>query len=143
MTPTVTDTQIGARIVELREQRGLSQGELSSRLRSAGLNWSQGTLSRVELGQRPVRLSECPPLTLALRTDLAVLLGEEQAPAAARDLKPHLVGALPALNTARTKLETLAAELQRACADAADAHRLVKTAIRDFEGVLTGGNETG
>lgn len=52
------DEAVGKRIEDLRTSRDLSQGELSDLLRAAGLNWSQGTVSRVEAGTRPVRFTE-------------------------------------------------------------------------------------
>ncbi|MCM6772754.1 helix-turn-helix domain-containing protein [Nocardia sp. CDC159] len=57
------DRAIGKRIEALRTAWGLSQDQMSERLRAAGLNWSQVTLSKVEAGQRPTKFSEI--LTLA------------------------------------------------------------------------------
>ena len=68
------DSKIGARIAQLRGAMGLKQSDLSESLRLAGLNWSQGTLSKVESGQRPVRLTEAPLLARALDVQLAELL---------------------------------------------------------------------
>lgn len=65
---------IGDNIAEARQDAGLSQAELSERLREVGLNWSQGTLSKVESGSRPVRLSEAPIVASVLGTSLQQLL---------------------------------------------------------------------
>ncbi|MGX5356855.1 helix-turn-helix domain-containing protein [Kocuria sp. KH4] len=62
MTPETqdswADTAIGHTIRRAREARGLEQSQLSDLLRDEGVNWSQGTISRVEQGKRPVRLTE-------------------------------------------------------------------------------------
>ncbi len=58
MSGVDTDEAIGKRLEKLRRDAGLSQGELAERLRDADLNWSQGTLSRVETGSRPMRFTE-------------------------------------------------------------------------------------
>lgn len=78
MAKELTDEQIGKRVVDLREGRGLNQGQLSERLRENGLNWSQGTLSKVESGVRPVRLIEAPTLALVLRTSVSALVDEDR-----------------------------------------------------------------
>ncbi|MEN4420637.1 helix-turn-helix domain-containing protein [Mycobacteroides chelonae] len=67
------DIAVGRRVEALRIDAGLSQGELSDRLRQAGLNWSQGTVSRVETGDRPVRFVEALTLAGVLRVDLVNL----------------------------------------------------------------------
>lgn len=56
---------------------GLSQAELSERLRDRGLPWSQGTVSKVELGDRPVRLAEAPMLAESLEVEVEDLLSED------------------------------------------------------------------
>ena len=75
MKNSVSDSHIGKRIVALRDARGWSQGQLASALRSEGLPWSQGTLSKVETGQRPIRLSEVPKLVAVLGATISDLLG--------------------------------------------------------------------
>nr|WP_240952102.1 helix-turn-helix transcriptional regulator [Rhodococcus sp. BL-253-APC-6A1W] len=57
----------------MRVSQGLSQGELSDKLRAAGLNWSQGTLSRVEAGTRPVRFTEAFTVANVLGIDAIAL----------------------------------------------------------------------
>jgi transcriptional regulator with XRE-family HTH domain len=83
--------QIGRRVRELRETRGLSQDELASH---AGLG-SQGALSNVEQGKRLPSL----PTVLALADALGVPLTEiiEPAPAntASRRQAHHLVDQVP------------------------------------------------
>lgn len=79
MANELTDERVGKMVVELREARGLNQGQLSEQLRASGLNWSQGTLSKVEAGMRPVRLTEAPTLALALRTSVGALVGENRS----------------------------------------------------------------
>ncbi|MDW5612088.1 helix-turn-helix transcriptional regulator [Mycolicibacterium sp. D5.8-2] len=68
-----SDSVVGKRIESLRARAGLSQEELSKRLRDAGLNWSQGTLSRVETGSRPMRFVEALVVANALGVEVAEL----------------------------------------------------------------------
>ncbi|MCX4096534.1 helix-turn-helix domain-containing protein [Nocardia sp. alder85J] len=60
------DRAIGKRIEARRIHREWSQEELSKRLREVGVNWSQVTLSKVEKGQRPVKLAETLPVSTVL-----------------------------------------------------------------------------
>lgn len=70
------DEQIGRAITEARNEAGLDQKQLSELLLELGLNWSQGTVSRVETGDRPVRLSEVAILQEALGVDANSLLSK-------------------------------------------------------------------
>ncbi|GAA4041044.1 hypothetical protein GCM10023063_28500 [Arthrobacter methylotrophus] len=70
------DQLVGAAIQSRRVTYGASQGSFVERLRDRGLNWSQGTLSRVELGDRPVRLVEAAVVAEVLGVGLDVLLRE-------------------------------------------------------------------
>ncbi|QSE90302.1 helix-turn-helix transcriptional regulator [Rhodococcus pseudokoreensis] len=74
-----SDQEVGNKIVELRESLGMTQGQLAEQLRSRGLGWSQGTLSKVETGQRSVRLTEAPVVALVLRVRIDELAGIEDA----------------------------------------------------------------
>ncbi|UXM93303.1 helix-turn-helix domain-containing protein [Paenarthrobacter sp. JL.01a] len=74
------DKLVGAVIQNRRLEQGISQGELADRLRRAGVPWSQGTLSRVELGERPVRLVEAAILAEVLDTELLRLIEGEKSP---------------------------------------------------------------
>lgn len=66
---------LGKYVVAQRKLQGLSQGELARRL--GDLGWTQmrqAIVSRIELGQRPVRLHEGPLLALALEVPLDSLV---------------------------------------------------------------------
>lgn len=65
-----TDEFIGRRIESLRQDRDETQTEFATFLRDNGLNWSQGTLSKVEQGQRSVRLVEAYQIAAILGTSL-------------------------------------------------------------------------
>ncbi|WP_113717294.1 helix-turn-helix domain-containing protein [Arthrobacter dokdonensis] len=80
------DQNVGAFIQRRRGELRVSQGELAAEVQGRGLNWSQGTLSRVELGERPVRLTEAliladalsvPPELLLMATDAVVDVSDE------------------------------------------------------------------
>lgn len=70
------DVTIGRRIVELRQYLGWNQAALVAALDGRGLDWSQGTLSKVENGARPVRLVEARYLAMALEVTVEDLLSQ-------------------------------------------------------------------
>ncbi len=58
-----------------REARGWSQGDLARRMQEAGWgNFHQTTVSRIEKGERPIRLGEAKALAEVFRLSLEVLL---------------------------------------------------------------------
>lgn len=71
------DEAIGRRLQEVRERQNLNQAQAVRALRSAGLVWSQGTLSKVESGIRPIRLAELPAIARALGVSQSELLAPE------------------------------------------------------------------
>lgn len=71
------DEEIGLRLQQMRERLALNQSQLIKRLRSAGLAWSQATISKVEAGARPVRVAELPALAAALSVSPQDLLAPE------------------------------------------------------------------
>ncbi|MDG3014149.1 helix-turn-helix domain-containing protein [Speluncibacter jeojiensis] len=73
------DKQIGRQIHRRRTTLGWTQGDLAKRLQQVGLNWSQGTLSKVENGERPVRLSETSSLTSVLGVEGLELMSPHDA----------------------------------------------------------------
>jgi transcriptional regulator with XRE-family HTH domain len=80
MSESNPDKMVGTVIQNRRLELGISQGELAATLRGLGTNWSQGTLSRVELGERPVRLVEAAVVAKALGIEIGQLLQAEQSP---------------------------------------------------------------
>lgn len=77
------DVEIGQRLQQVREQQKLSQAQAVRALGEAGLVWSQGTLSKVESGTRPVRLAELPAIARALGVSQSELLAPEDPLSAA------------------------------------------------------------
>ncbi|ORI15791.1 helix-turn-helix transcriptional regulator [Rhodococcus sp. 1168] len=67
------EREVGKKIETLRVAAGLGQRDLSDGLREAGVNWSQGTLSRVENGSRPIRFTEAVRLAEILKVPIAEL----------------------------------------------------------------------
>jgi transcriptional regulator with XRE-family HTH domain len=54
----LTDTEIGQNVRHLRERMQLSQSAFAAATRTKGLHWHQPTVSRIEDGERPLRLAE-------------------------------------------------------------------------------------
>lgn len=117
------DKYTGRQVQKYREELGMMQAELAAALRDQGVNWSQATLSKVERGERPVRLSEAPTVAKALGRSLSDLLPGGVALATVKSrvewayrkaeddvrwAKAHLTWALNSLKTFRL-LERLAA----------------------------------
>lgn len=76
----VDDLELGRWVQRRRAQLRLTQGDLVKRLRDAGLSWSQGTLSRVENGDRPIRAVELEALATALDSTIADFLAGDHHP---------------------------------------------------------------
>ena len=70
----ISEEALGRRLTEIREGLGKSQSEFATDLRAANIRWSQGTLSKVETGQRPIRLSEAVKLAALLGVGLPDLV---------------------------------------------------------------------
>lgn len=54
----LSDNEIGQTVRALRERMNLSQSAFAEVIRARGLQWHQPTVSRIEDGERPLRLSE-------------------------------------------------------------------------------------
>ncbi|MET8314839.1 helix-turn-helix transcriptional regulator [Rhodococcus erythropolis] len=63
------EDQIGRRLAELRQQQGYRQEDFLKLLQAQGVDWTQATLSRVEGGKRPIRLTEAFAISDALGID--------------------------------------------------------------------------
>lgn len=103
----ISDAAIGRRIQQLREARGFSQADLAQRLREAGVNWSQGTLSKVESGERPVRLVETPTVARVLRTKIYDLVYSHMPLQTESDTKQRVRAALDVLDNATESAENV------------------------------------
>ncbi|MCK8477206.1 helix-turn-helix domain-containing protein [Microbacterium aurugineum] len=62
-----TDEQIGADVATARERAGMSQKELAGAMTERGFKWSQATVSQIEKGERPLRLTESDHLAEPIR----------------------------------------------------------------------------
>ena len=70
-----TDAHFGAMVQEYREIRNLSKTDFASKLRDAGLtNFHPTTVTRVEKGERPVKLGEAAVIAQVLETQLGDLV---------------------------------------------------------------------
>ncbi|MES5378531.1 helix-turn-helix transcriptional regulator [Mycolicibacterium conceptionense] len=94
---------------ELRQQRGWSQQDLSDRLAAEGFSaMSQTVLTKIERGQRPLRVAEASALASALGIPpLSVFYGpaEDDQPEEIQELQKELMRAQKALDAAESKLD--------------------------------------
>lgn len=65
--PPETDEQIGGGVILARVRAALSQKELAAKMSDRGFPWSQATVSQIEKGERPLRLSEADNLAELIR----------------------------------------------------------------------------
>ena len=70
-----SDAEIGARILDLRVARGMTQGEVATAMRDAGWPLAQPAIAKIELGKRPLRLSEAASLAGVLAVGVPALTG--------------------------------------------------------------------
>lgn len=62
-----TEEQIGADMATARKAAGMSQEELAVAMTGRRFKWSQATVSQIEKGERPLRLSEADHLAELIR----------------------------------------------------------------------------
>lgn len=62
-----TEEQIGTDVATARENAGMSQKELAAAMTGRGFKWAQATVSQIEKGERPLRLSEADHLAELIR----------------------------------------------------------------------------
>ncbi|OEH58385.1 helix-turn-helix transcriptional regulator [Paenarthrobacter ureafaciens] len=68
------ETNYVANLIELRVQRGMSQSELAKRASEAGLQFHQPTVQRIEVGERPIKLTEAIELARILGSTLSAMM---------------------------------------------------------------------
>jgi transcriptional regulator with XRE-family HTH domain len=68
------DERLAANLRALRERKGISQAELARRMSERGHGWQQSTVSRVQAGTQPVRVSEHESLAEILGVSMDRLL---------------------------------------------------------------------
>jgi transcriptional regulator with XRE-family HTH domain len=71
MPQTPSDIELGRRVAQLREQRGMKQAELARRI-----TWSTTVMSRVEAGDRPISAEELKAIVESIGTPDAFRLAE-------------------------------------------------------------------
>jgi len=74
--PADIDHYVAVNVRELREHRGLSQGELALRMIEQGFEFTQATISKIEAGHRSVKVSEVLALGRALGLGAVLPLAE-------------------------------------------------------------------
>lgn len=83
---------IGAKVRQLREQRGWSQADLSDRLAYYGWQLHQTNISKLEAGRRPIRVAEAAALAAVFGLPVVALwyLALEEEPLALADMSAYL-----------------------------------------------------
>lgn len=74
------DKRYGRRIREAREQRGVTQAKLVAEMKALGVDYmNTSTLSRIEVGTRPVRLTEAQVIGRILGASVEEMIAEDNA----------------------------------------------------------------
>lgn len=119
------DKFIGQRLKDLREERGWSQAEVVSRMRQRGIAYiNTSTLSRIESGTRPVRLTEAKGFSYVFGVSMHYLIAAadtlmrvttrfrigREAQAQFKTMLAKAVGEQGRLQSMRASVERLAAD---------------------------------
>ena len=67
---------IGSNIKKARKDRGYTQEQFAAQLQVAGCDVSRGTLAKIEVGIRELKISELPVFLQLLKIDLNLLYRE-------------------------------------------------------------------
>ena len=70
----IEETCVGANIAKLRVAAGLSQEQLAAKLQTSGCDISRGTLAKIEVGIRHIKISELRAITKILNTTYDFLI---------------------------------------------------------------------
>ena len=73
MVDEAAERQFGERVKALRIERGWSQERLAQQMIAAGHRWRQNIVTRVEAGDRPIRVNEAATLARILGVPIAAL----------------------------------------------------------------------
>lgn len=76
----VIEKAIGAEIAKIRKERGLSQKQFIKKLSDNGLFIDASAVSRLERGDRALRIAECMIIAKSLEISVAMLLRGVQTP---------------------------------------------------------------
>lgn len=68
------EKRVGANIRRCREERGLTQEELSARMQTCGCDMTRSALAKIEVGQRHIYVDELKLIKQLLDIDYSVLL---------------------------------------------------------------------
>lgn len=130
------DVGIGQAIQRRRVERGLSQEDVAALLNSEGIEISQVTLSKLEAGTRPVRLTEAGVIARVLGSDVSDFLHPGDAIASAtRRLTAELAQAEQAAKAAAEQkpvLKFLVEALTALAAVSKGAHARVSVSSEEF-----------
>lgn len=74
----LTQIEIGTRIKQIRESKGISQQSLVNELNEIGMSLSRETLSKIENGNRTLAVHELKGICKVLKVSVEVLLEDEE-----------------------------------------------------------------
>jgi transcriptional regulator with XRE-family HTH domain len=103
----------GQNLRQRREELGISQRDLAERMQKWGHNWHQGTVRRVEAGERPARVGELMTLAGILEVGLIDLLITERE-AKADAVQQDIDALLSAIRTIRRRSKEAQVNVARA-----------------------------
>lgn len=126
------DARFAANVKRLRESKGWSQGELARRMVAAGrTGFHQTTISRIEKGERPVRISEAIGLAEVFDTSVSNMV----QPPAEWAIVGKLGGEIRWTSSASTELGDAAIRFL-------EAQTLLRGVLKEAEGLVAEGLES-
>lgn len=97
------DQELGGRITKARKSAGLSQRQLAAELKELGFAIDPSAVTRIESGERPLKVAEARALATVLRTTVAKLIDEQSSP----ELEVERAHANLAMHDARRSLSQM------------------------------------
>ena len=73
------DDGIGMNIAKMRTSAGLSQEQLAAKLQTSGCDISRGTLAKIEVGIRHIKIIELKAIVKVLQTTYEFLIDGENS----------------------------------------------------------------
>lgn len=129
------EPSFGEAVREARLEFGWSQQRLAERLSSNGLKLDSTAITRIEKGQRSVRLSEAVTIAAELGIDLNELIARVENPA--QVLAQARESANRAMNKARSALQAMVFEFHDITLMLADSPEMLEVLGRETDGAVS------
>lgn len=114
---------IGNRVNDLRTKRGITQGQLATRLANMGMPLAQQTIAKIENGTRPLKLAEAKAFSEILAVSVNQLVEGDQEFFALQQEVSHFLNTLGAVGNSVRQMYPLQRSARDTWAEASDDTR--------------------